>query len=174
MDKPQPIGKSIGQVLTERKEELKMTDDQIADIIGRTGSYVALLRKGAVGIPQIDTVFNLVKHLGIPLDQLMPGYEEVFKLSPTVDLAPFLNDAYGIRGKEWVATADKLLRLLAEDAQHKGSTDLIQQLQEEQSGTDQQDQRLINLIQRWPQLTEEQRQAISVLIKGLKLFDTSA
>lgn|GEM_PF-6027271 len=177
MKESQPIGKSIAQVLTERKEALGMTDDQIAEIIGRTGSYVGLLRKGTVGTPQIDTVFSLVTKLGIPLEKLIPGYEQVFKLAAMPDLAPFLHDTYGINGKERIAEADRLLSKLAQEAQREDGTELLRSIQGEHNSSLEvldvkQDERLLSVVQCWSQLTDEERQAIFVLVKAIKLIDS--
>ena len=53
-----------GEVLREKRKELKITQQQLAEKIGKKREYVALLEKGETDM-QLSTFFNISQALGL-------------------------------------------------------------------------------------------------------------
>ena len=53
-----------GEILREKRKELKITQKQLAEIIGKRREYVALLEKGETDM-QLSTFFNISQALGL-------------------------------------------------------------------------------------------------------------
>ena len=54
----------IGDILRERRKELKLTQKQLAQKIGKEQSYIARVEKGEVDI-QLSSFFRIARALGI-------------------------------------------------------------------------------------------------------------
>ena len=52
------------EILREKRKELKITQKQLAEIIGKKREYVALLEKGETDM-QLSTFFNISQALGL-------------------------------------------------------------------------------------------------------------
>ena len=64
-----------GNMIRERRKELKMTQKQIADKIGREQSYIARVEQGKTDI-QLSSFFRIAAVLGI---QFIPTFVSVLK-----------------------------------------------------------------------------------------------
>ena len=53
-----------GDILRERRKELKLTQKQLAQKIGKEQSYIARVEKGEVDI-QLSSFFHIARALGI-------------------------------------------------------------------------------------------------------------
>jgi len=53
-----------GEVLRDKRKELKITQQQLAEKIGKKREYVALLEKGETDM-QLSTFFNISQALGL-------------------------------------------------------------------------------------------------------------
>ena len=53
-----------GEILRDKRKELKITQKQLADRIGKKREYVALLEKGETDM-QLSTFFNISQALGL-------------------------------------------------------------------------------------------------------------
>lgn len=53
-----------GEILREKRKELKITQKQLAEIIGKKREYVALLEKGETDM-QLSTFFGIAQALGL-------------------------------------------------------------------------------------------------------------
>jgi len=53
-----------GEILRDKRKELKITQQQLAEKIGKKREYVALLEKGETDM-QLSTFFNLSQALGL-------------------------------------------------------------------------------------------------------------
>lgn len=53
-----------GEILKERRKELKMTQQQLADRIGKERSYIAYVEQGKTDI-QLSTFLNIANILGL-------------------------------------------------------------------------------------------------------------
>ena len=64
-----------GQLLRDRRRELKMTQREVAERIGREQSYIARVERGKADI-QLSSFFRIAAVLGI---QLIPTFASVLK-----------------------------------------------------------------------------------------------
>lgn len=64
-----------GQLLRDRRRELKMTQKEVADKLGREQSYIARVERGKADI-QLSSFFRIASVLGI---QLIPTFATVMK-----------------------------------------------------------------------------------------------
>ena len=64
-----------GTLLRERRKELKLTQRQVADKIGREQTYIARVERGKADI-QLSSFFRIAAVLGI---QLVPTFESIVK-----------------------------------------------------------------------------------------------
>ena len=64
-----------GNMLRERRKELKMTQKQVADKIGREQSYIARVEQGKADI-QLSSFFRIAAVLGI---QFIPSFVSILK-----------------------------------------------------------------------------------------------
>lgn len=64
-----------GQLLRDRRRELKMTQKEVADKLGREQSYIARVERGKADI-QLSSFFRIASVLGI---QFIPTYATVMK-----------------------------------------------------------------------------------------------
>lgn len=69
------IGWFYGNMLRERRKELKLTQKEIADRIGREQSYIARVEQGKVDI-QLSSFFRIAAVLGI---QFIPTFASIIK-----------------------------------------------------------------------------------------------
>jgi len=53
-----------GEILRDKRKELKITQQQLAERIGKKREYIALLEKGETDM-QLSTFFNLSQALGL-------------------------------------------------------------------------------------------------------------
>ncbi|MDR1380658.1 MAG: helix-turn-helix domain-containing protein [Tannerella sp.] len=56
-----------GEILRNKRKELKITQRQLAEKIGKKREYIALLEKGETDM-QLSTFFNIVTALGLRFD----------------------------------------------------------------------------------------------------------
>lgn len=64
-----------GQLLRDRRRELKMTQKEVADKLGREQSYIARVERGKADI-QLSSFFRIASVLGI---QFIPTFATVMK-----------------------------------------------------------------------------------------------
>lgn len=64
------IGWFYGNILRDRRKELKLTQKQVADKIGREQSYIARVEQGKVDL-QLSSFFRIAAVLGI---QFIPSF----------------------------------------------------------------------------------------------------
>lgn len=64
-----------GQLLRDRRRELKMTQKEVADKLGREQSYIARVERGKADI-QLSSFFRIAAVLGI---QFIPTFANVLK-----------------------------------------------------------------------------------------------
>ena len=64
-----------GQLLRDRRRELKMTQREVAEILGREQSYIARVENGKADI-QLSSFFRIAAVLGI---QFIPTFATVLK-----------------------------------------------------------------------------------------------
>lgn len=65
----------FGQLLRDRRRELKMTQKEVADKLGREQSYIARVERGKADI-QLSSFFRIASVLGI---QFIPTFATVMK-----------------------------------------------------------------------------------------------
>lgn len=64
-----------GQLLRDRRRELKMTQKQVAEKLGREQSYIARVERGKADI-QLSSFFRIAAVLGI---QFIPSFAQVVR-----------------------------------------------------------------------------------------------
>jgi DNA-binding XRE family transcriptional regulator len=55
---------SYGEILRDKRKELKITQKQLAEKVGKKREYIALLEKGETDM-QLSTFFNISQALGL-------------------------------------------------------------------------------------------------------------
>ena len=63
---------SIGKRVRERREEMDLTQRDLADTIGVSGSFIGYIER-AEKVPSLETVALLSQALGVSLDRLVFG-----------------------------------------------------------------------------------------------------
>jgi DNA-binding XRE family transcriptional regulator len=61
-----------GEILRDKRKELKITQKQLAEKIGKKREYIALLEKGKTDM-QLSTFFNIANALGLRFDLHVPA-----------------------------------------------------------------------------------------------------
>ena len=69
------VGKRIGQRISERRKQLKLTQEQITDIVGISENQLSRIECGRA-FPQSETVIKLAKALQTTTDYILIGYKK--------------------------------------------------------------------------------------------------
>ena len=63
---------TLGQIVKEHREALKMSVDELAHKVGVTSRYIYKIEAGE-SKPRIDVVFRIINALGIPASEVFGG-----------------------------------------------------------------------------------------------------
>ena len=97
---------NIGQRVRERREILKITQNELALAVGMTSQYISLIEQGK-NIPSLAVVSKLAEQLGTSIDYLVSGKEGIITdVIPAIKADKVLN----IEAKKSLITMVKLLR----------------------------------------------------------------
>lgn len=69
---------SIGPRIRERRQELNLTQQDVADALGLTPQHISVIEQGK-RIPSLSSVVKLAEELGVTVDYLATGKQGVVK-----------------------------------------------------------------------------------------------
>ena len=67
---------NLGQRIRQRRKELKLTEQELAEATGVTGQYISLIEVGNT-VPSLATLIKLAEQLGSSTDFLIGGKEGI-------------------------------------------------------------------------------------------------
>ena len=82
---------SLGQRIRQRREALKLTQEQLASNLGLTSQYISIIEQDKRS-PSLSVLARLAEELGVTIDYLVTGKKEVtFDLIPAIKADKTLN-----------------------------------------------------------------------------------
>ncbi|MFY7805643.1 MAG: helix-turn-helix domain-containing protein [Limnoraphis robusta] len=71
------LGQAFGQILKQKRETLKLTQEQLAFEVGLHRTYISLLERG-IKSPTLDVIFRISMALNISPSELIREVEQLY------------------------------------------------------------------------------------------------